>query len=93
MKEQILKILKKYNKDLESDSYYSVNYGISEDNFEEITDEILELLTPKKEIKPFLTDSVVDKINEWFKEMEDPNSEASKRYNEGIRRFVFGPLG
>ena len=51
MKEQILKILEKYKQDMESDNYYSANYGVSEDDFEEVADEILELLKSQENIK------------------------------------------
>lgn len=44
MKEEILKILLRYKQDMESDAYYSANYGVSESDFEDVADDILELL-------------------------------------------------
>lgn len=44
MKEEILKMLERYKQDLESDCYYSANYGVSESDFEEVADEIINTL-------------------------------------------------
>ncbi len=51
MKEQILKILEKYKQDLSTDYWSDQNYGVSEDNLEEVADEILELLKSQEIIK------------------------------------------
>lgn len=41
MKEEILKILEKYNENLEGYSYFGKSMGVSEDNFEEVADDII----------------------------------------------------
>lgn len=51
MKEEIVKILLRYNQNLEGYSYFGDSMGVSESDFEEVADEILELLKSQGIIK------------------------------------------
>jgi hypothetical protein len=46
-KEQILAILKSYEKEMEGYGYFSSNPGVSTDDFEDIADEILKKISEK----------------------------------------------
>ena len=49
MKEIIIKILESHTHEMEGYSYYGSNPGVSEDDYEEIADEIIKAITIVKE--------------------------------------------
>lgn len=50
-KEQIIEILEANKKDLENYSYFSPNYGVSEDDFEEVAEAIINEIYQKESIE------------------------------------------
>lgn len=84
MKEQILAILNEYRKDMENYSYFGSNYGVSEDDFEDIAEKIIALegqrLKDAEEVIAFYADiniyEITSDTGEQVKHLALPDSEA-----------------